>query len=118
MPRLVRATVAVYTRATGAVQRRRSEGSTGMPKVVITHGVQGVPTWLKGKEERAAAIGGMGGSDVVDHVAQDGAPSVAITFSTDDLDAVMATLAAPPPDVLDAMQRHGVVPPLITYVEK
>jgi hypothetical protein len=89
-----------------------------MPKVVVTHGVQDIPTWLEGKQERAAAIGGMGGTDVQDHVAQDGAPSVAITFFTDDLDGVMAGLAAPPPDVLDAMQRHGVVPPLITYVER
>jgi hypothetical protein len=89
-----------------------------MPKVVITHGVLDVDNWLKGKEERAASIGGMGGANVVDHVAHDGGKTIAITFDTEDVDAVMATLAAPPAGLVDAMERHGVVPPLTAFVER
>ena len=89
-----------------------------MPKVVVTHSVLDVANWLKGKEERAAAIGGMGGTNVVDHVAHDGGKTIAVTFDTDDPDAVMATLAAPPAGLVDAMERHGVVPPVTAYVEK
>ena len=89
-----------------------------MPKVVITHGVADLDIWLKGKSERAEAIGGMGGANVVDHVAHDGGNTVAITFDADDVDAVMAILAAPPAELTAAMERHGVVPPLTTYVER
>jgi hypothetical protein len=97
-----------------------------MPKVVITHGVADMDKWLKGKSERAEAIGGMGGTNVggmggtnvVDHVAHGGDKTVAITFDTDDVDAVMATLAAPPAELTAAMERHGVVPPLTAYVER
>ncbi len=88
-----------------------------MPKVVITHDVADVDTWLKGKDERAAAIGAMGGVNVVDHVASDSGKSIAITFDTDDVDAVMSTLAAPPPEMAEAMARHGVVPPFASYIE-
>jgi len=88
-----------------------------MPKVVITHDVANIDTWLKGKDERAAAIGAMGGANVIDHVASDGGTSIAITFDTDDVEAVMSTLAAPPPEMAEAMARHGVVPPLAAYIE-
>lgn len=88
-----------------------------MTKVVITHGVADVDTWLKGTSERAEAIGGLGGSNVVDHVAHDGGRTVAITFETDDVDAMMATLAAPPDELIAAMERHGVVQPLTVFVE-
>jgi hypothetical protein len=89
-----------------------------MPKVVITHGVADMDKWLNGTSERAEAIGGIGGTNVVDHVAHGGDNTVAITFDTDDVDAVMATLAAPPAELSAAMERHGVVPPLTAYVER
>lgn len=88
-----------------------------MPKVVITHDVADVDTWLKGKDERAAAIGAMGGVNVVDHVVSGGGTSVAITFDADDVDAVMSTLADPPAEMTEAMARHGVVPPLGAYIQ-
>jgi hypothetical protein len=88
-----------------------------MPKIVITHNVADVDTWLKGKSERAAAIGTMGATNVVDHVAQDGSKSVAITFAVDDVATVTSTLASPPADMAAAMERHGVLPPLTVYVE-
>ena len=89
-----------------------------MPNVVITHSVVEMDTWLQGKSERADAIGAMGGANVVDHVAQDGSKTIAITFDTDDVAAVMASLAAPSAELSAAMERHGVVPPLGVYIEK
>jgi hypothetical protein len=56
-----------------------------MPKVVVTHAVVDVARWLEGKTERAAAIESGSGSNVVDHVAQDGSNSVALTADVDDL---------------------------------
>jgi hypothetical protein len=89
-----------------------------VPKIVITHNVADLDTWLKGKSERADAIGSMGGSNVVDHVATDGGKNIAVTFDTDDVDNVMSTLATPPAELAAAMERHGVLPPLTAYVEK
>ena len=89
-----------------------------MPKVVITHAVADVDNWLKGKEERAGAIGAMGGANVVDHVAQDGTKAIAITFDTDDVANVVATTASPPTEMAAAMERHGVMPPLTIYIER
>jgi hypothetical protein len=89
-----------------------------MPKVVVTHSVAELDNWLKGKSERAEAIGGMGGANVVDHVAQDGSKEVAVTFDTDDVDVVMAALARAAPRTYG---RHGaarIVPPLTAYIER
>jgi hypothetical protein len=41
-----------------------------VPRIVITHAVQDVDRWLKGKAERAAAL--PGATDVTDLVATDG----------------------------------------------
>jgi hypothetical protein len=89
-----------------------------MPKVVITHNVSDVGTWVGFKSERADAIGQMGGRNVVDHVAQDGSNTVAISAEVDDVAGIMATLASPPPEMGEVMQRHGVMPPLTVYVEQ
>jgi hypothetical protein len=89
-----------------------------MPKVVITHSVVNVDNWLKGKSERADAIGDMGGANVVDHVAQDGSKTIAVTFDADDVAGVMTAIAAPSAELAATMERHGVVPPLTAYVEK
>lgn len=89
-----------------------------MAKVVITHNVVDVDSWLNGKSERAETIAGMGGANVVDHVAQDGSSSVAVSCEVDDVAGLIAATASPTPEVAEAMQRHGVVPPLAVYVEK
>ena len=88
-----------------------------MPKMVITHAVADVETWLGFHDERAEAIGGLGGSNVVDHVAHDGSNTIAVSADVDDVDTMMAALASPPPEVAAAMERHGVQPPLTAYVE-
>ncbi|HKC78297.1 MAG TPA: hypothetical protein VKB70_07935 [Gaiellaceae bacterium] len=84
-----------------------------MPKVVLTHAVVDVDRWLKGKADRAAALG----RNVVDYVAEDGSTNIAITAEVDDLPALQAMLAAPPAEVQAQMDEHGVVPPVTTYVE-
>jgi hypothetical protein len=89
-----------------------------MPKIVITHSVVDVDAWLKFKSERADAIGGIGGTNVVDHVAHDGSNTVAVSGDVEDVAAIMATLASPPPELAAAMEKHGVLPPLAAYVEK
>ena len=89
-----------------------------MPKIVVIHDVVDVAKWLEFKSERAEAIGALGGSNVVDHVAQDGSNTVAVGAEVDDLDGMMAALSSPPPEVGTIMERHGVVPPLTIYVEQ
>lgn len=88
-----------------------------MARIVITHAVVDVDRWLEGKAERAAAIGSASGSNVVDHVARDGSNQIAVTADVNDLAAIDAMLASPPADVLAKMEAHGVVPPLVVYVE-
>jgi hypothetical protein len=89
-----------------------------MPKVVITHAVEDIDRWLQGKEERAAAIESGSGSNVTDYVAADGSSNVAVTADVSDVAAIQSMMASPSPEVLAAMQDHGVVPPITTYIQK
>ena len=89
-----------------------------MPKVVITHAVEDIDRWLQGTEGRAAAIESGTGSNVTDFVAADGSNNVAITADVSDVAAIQSMLASPPPEVLAAMENHGVVQPITAYVEK
>ena len=89
-----------------------------MSRVVITHSVVDADNWSKFMSERQEAIGGLGGSNVVDHVAQDGSNVGAVTCEVDDVAAMMAAISAPPPELGAAMERHGVLPPLTVFVEK
>jgi hypothetical protein len=88
-----------------------------MPKVVITHVVRDMDTWLQGKAERAEAIESGTGSNVTDYVAQDGSNNVAISADVADITAMTSMLSAPPPEVVERMEAHGVVQPLTLYVE-
>jgi len=88
-----------------------------MPKVIITHAVAEIDRWLAGSADRAAAIESASGSNVTDYVAHDGSTNVAITADVADLEQLAAMLSAPPPDVLEKMEQHGVVPPITAYVQ-
>jgi hypothetical protein len=88
-----------------------------MPRVVVTHAVEDVQRWLKGKAVRAAAIESGSGSNVTDYVAQDGGNNIAISADVSDLAAMGAMLASPSPEAAAAMQEHGVVPPFTVYIE-
>jgi len=89
-----------------------------MPKVVITHNVSDIAKWLQFKSDRADAITAMGGSNVVDLVAQEGTNTVAVSAEVDDVAGMMAVLSSPPPEVEALMQSHGVLPPLAFYAEQ
>ena len=84
-----------------------------MPRIVITHAVVDIELWLKGKADRAAAIG----TNVTDYVAQDGSNNIAVTADVEDIDAAQAMMASPPPEVAAKMEEHGVIPPLTLYIE-
>jgi hypothetical protein len=88
-----------------------------MPRMIITHAVEDMERWLKGKDERAASIGTVG-TNVTDHVASDGSNNVAISADVTDPAAVQAMLASPSPELAAQMQSHGVVPPATVYIEK
>jgi hypothetical protein len=88
-----------------------------LPKVVLTHAVRDIDRWLEGKAERAAAIQQGTGSNVTDYVAQDGSSNIAITADVADPAAMEAMLASPPADMVATMEAHGVVPPIVVYVE-
>ena len=89
-----------------------------MPKVVITHAVEDIDRWLQGKEGRAAAIESGSGSNVTDYVAADGSNNIAVTADVADVVAIQSMLESPSPEVLAAMQDHGVVPPITAYIQK
>jgi hypothetical protein len=89
-----------------------------MPKMVITHKVEDVEKWLKGKVERAEAIAHLGGKNVVDHVATDGSNNVAVTADISDPAVATAAITAPSAELSAAMASHGVIPPLTLHVEK
>jgi hypothetical protein len=88
-----------------------------MTRVVVTHAVADIERWLAGKAERAAAIESGSGSNVVDHVAQDGSNNYAVTADVSDLAAMGAMLSSPPPEIAARTEAHGVIPPLVVYVE-
>ena len=89
-----------------------------MTKVVLTHAVEDVERWLSFKGERAASIGAMGGTNVVDHVAADGSKNIAISMDVADMSAIQSALVSPPPELASLMQKHGVIPPVTAHVEK
>jgi len=88
-----------------------------MPRVVITHAVEDIDRWLQGKGQRAAAIESGTGSNVTDYVAHAGSKNIAVKADVSDLSALQGMLASPPPEVLAAMEAHGVVQPITAYVE-
>jgi muconolactone delta-isomerase len=86
-----------------------------MPRIVITHAVQDVDRWLKGKAERAAAL--PGAADVTDLVAMDGSNHAAVVFDIDDLDALKTVLSSVPPEMAAQAESHGVIMPMTVYVQ-
>ena len=87
-----------------------------MPRVIITHDIRDVDRWLAGKAERAAAM--PGATQVTDLVALDGGDKAAVSFETDDLDALKTMLESMPPEVAAQAESHGVIPPFTVYVER
>jgi hypothetical protein len=88
-----------------------------MPKIVITHKVKDVEQWLKFHAERVAQLSPFA-TNVTDHAAVDGSNNVALTMDVHDMPAMQAVLASPSPELAAAMDRHGVIAPIVAHVEK
>lgn len=88
-----------------------------MAKMVVTHAVVEVDRWLQGKAERAEVIGRYA-TNVTDYVAADGSSNVAITADIHDMTGLQALMASPSPEDAATQERHGVIQPIIAYVEK
>jgi muconolactone delta-isomerase len=86
-----------------------------MPRIVITHAVHDVDRWLRGKDERAAAL--PDATDVTDLVAMDGSHHAAVAFDIDDLDAFEAVLSSVPTETASQAESHGVIMPMTVYVQ-
>jgi hypothetical protein len=84
----------------------------------MTHNVVDVDKWLSFSEERAGAVTSMGGRNVLDMVARDGSNLVLVSADVDDADALVAAIESAPPELQEVMQRHGVIMPFTTFVEK
>jgi hypothetical protein len=88
-----------------------------MPKMVVTHAVVELDRWLQGKAERAEVIGRYA-TNVTDYVAADGSNNVAVTADIHDMAGLQALMASPSPEDTAAQERHGVIQPIVAYVEK
>ena len=88
-----------------------------MPKVVMTHAVVDTERWLKGKAERAAALSAFA-TNVTDYAAADGSNNIAVTADIHDVDGMQAMMASPSPEDAAAEERHGVIQPIIVYIER
>lgn len=86
-----------------------------MPRIVITHAIEDVDRWLRGKAERAAAL--PGATNVTDLVALDGSKQASVSFDIDDVEALTSMLSSLPPEVAAQAQSHGVIMPMTVYVE-
>lgn len=86
-----------------------------MPRIVITHAVQDVDRWLRGRDERAAAL--PGATNVTDLVALDGSKQAGVSFEIDDVDTLTTMLSSMPPEVAAQAESHGVVMPFSVFVE-
>ncbi len=84
--------------------------------MVITHSVVDLDRWLRGRAERAAVIGSFA-SNVTDLVAADGSKNIAIAADIHDLAGLQAMMASPTPEDVALMEKHGVIPPVIAYLE-
>jgi hypothetical protein len=89
-----------------------------LSRIIITHNVVDVDNWLSFREERADAIATLGGSNVMDFVAQDGSNAVALVANVEDVAPLVSGLASPPPELHATMERHGDLPPLTIYIER
>jgi hypothetical protein len=86
-----------------------------MPRIVITHAIQDVDRWLRGKDERAAAM--PGATNVTDLVALDGTNQAAVSFDIDDVGALTSMLSSMPPEMAAQAESHGVIMPMTVYVQ-
>ena len=84
---------------------------------VVTAAVKDVEAWLKFKPELVAQMSAVG-SDGTSYVAMDGSNRVASTWDVPDIEAFQAAQTAASPEMAEAMERYGMIPPATVYIEK
>jgi hypothetical protein len=82
-----------------------------MSRAVITHAVEDIDVGCRARRN-ALLPSNRVPANVTDHVAHDGSNNIAITADVSDLATLQSMLASPPPDVLAAMEAHGVIQPI------
>ena len=88
-----------------------------MPKIVATFQVVDVERWLSFKEENAAIVAPFA-TNVTTFVALDGSNNVGMIMDVHDMAGMQAGMASPSPEMLATEERHGVIRPIIAYMEK
>ncbi len=85
-----------------------------MPRVLFVHSVSDVEHWASKHSDRVNAFAAWG-SNVVDYLGADGSTSVCVGVDVHDMAAMEASLASP--EIEAAKQAHGVLEPIVMYVE-
>ena len=88
-----------------------------MAKIVVTAAVKDVEAWLKFKPEMIAQMSAVA-SDGTSYVAMDGTNHVASTWDVPDMEAFQAAQTAASPEMSAAMERYGMIPPVMVYIKK
>jgi hypothetical protein len=88
-----------------------------MARIVVTAAVKDVEAWLRFKPDLIAQMSAVA-SDGTSYVTTDGSNRVATTWDVPDLQAFQAAQSAGSPEMAEAMDRYGMIPPVTIYVEK
>ena len=88
-----------------------------MPRIVVTAAVKDVEAWLKFKPEMIAQMSAVA-SDGTSYVAMDGSNLVASTWDVPDMEAFQAAQTALSPEMAEAMEQYGMIPPVTVYIER
>ena len=88
-----------------------------MAKIVVTAAVKDVEAWLRFKPDLIAQMSAVA-SDGTSYVTTDGSNRVATTWDVPDLQAFQAAQSVASPEMAEAMDRYGMIPPVTIYVEK
>ena len=85
-----------------------------MPRVIFTHPVSDRDHWASKHSERVDAFAAWG-SNVLDHLSADGSNNVCVSVDVHDMEVMQAALESP--EIEAAKQAHGVLEPLVMYVQ-
>ena len=86
-----------------------------MPTVIAHHEVKDTKHWLS-SPRREEVLGPLGASNIRTFVNQQNPQQVALLMDVADLDAMMAALASPSPELVDAMEYDTVLPETISIL--
>jgi hypothetical protein len=86
-----------------------------MPTVIAHHDVKDTTHWLS-SPKREEVLGPLGASNIRTFVSQQNPQQVAVLMDVADLDALMAALASPPPELAEAMEHDGVLPETLSIL--